>query len=313
MNRMFFVFIFLFSLFGYGKNQIVAISEIEIENKKIITLGDVTNIKDFPELLSKSLESIELGNAPELGEERIFTSSAIALILRKKMTKQELQKYQLRIPNQVRVKIKDNSLTQENLKRELMGHWQVKCQECRFKIKYINFPRISSSESVENWTLDAGETLPKGNFNVALYIQNKDKSSRQYWVSGHVSLFKKVPVAKKMLNLGEKFSLNNIGIEEREITHSMDTAPELSELVGKSANQVIRSGTIIWHNVVLREKAILKGELVKIVIGGEKFELSTVGKANRDAYLGERVDITPIGTSKPLFGAVINKGEVRIE
>ncbi|MCB0356703.1 MAG: flagellar basal body P-ring formation protein FlgA [Bdellovibrionales bacterium] len=286
----------------------------EVQNIKSITLGLISEFQNVPKPLQDKLRSVVLGNAPQTGgEKRVFSSSAIAMAFRKHLNKNELQDLKLVIPNEVLISVKNHNLNNKNVSKELLAIWQNYCGDCSFKIQYLNMPLISNIHDVEDWSLDVGKDLPRGSFNVAMYVKLKKQNVRNFWVTGQAKVYRKVPVVKKAMAVGERFNKDNVEIQEKEITYAYDSTPEVNDVYGLQSTQALRPGAIIWQGLVLREKAMVRGEIVKLVIGNEVFEMSTLGKVESDAYIGDRVQVKNLQTNKILTGSVTAKGEVRLE
>ena len=304
---------FFFASQLLAENSIRVKPLIEVQNVRNITLGLISEFKGLPEDTQKNLASVVLGNAPKKGEKRVFSSPAIAMAFRKHLTKEQIKGLKLVIPSEVVIRVKDRSLKKENIKKELSEIWKGYCADCSFKIQMMSLPYIKNISDVEDWSVDAGKEPAKGNFNLPMYIKMKGQNLKQYWLTGHSRVYKRVPVLKKAMAHGERFSKKNVHILDKDITFAYDSTPNLKDIYGKQCSQAMRAGAIIWQNRVLREKALTRGEIVKLVIGNELFELSTLGKAESDAYVGDSVRVKNLKTNKVVSGLVVRKGEVRLE
>jgi flagella basal body P-ring formation protein FlgA len=307
------LFLGFWSVTTLAKSLIRAPSEVEVAVDQPITLGVLTNVGEFPGLVKKSVDKLVMGQAPQTGQKIIFTNSALALAFRKVLTEEENKNYQLVLPSQISVKVQDNSYNSENIKNAIIQIFQKKCESCRVVIKNLNLPLISPNDKVLKWTIESDINLPKATFNVPIVIENQESKNKQYWITGQIAIFKKVPVAAKIINRGDKLTMENIRLEERDITFSLDSAPIYTDLIGKQTNQFLKAGDVLWHSVILREKAVSRGEIVKLILGTDQFEITTTGKVNQDAYIGDQVEIIPLGGNRVIMGSVTSKSEVRIE
>ncbi|MCB9024952.1 MAG: flagellar basal body P-ring formation protein FlgA [Bdellovibrionaceae bacterium] len=314
MYKLVFFFLTIFlteTLFAEGVIKVK--SDVEIKDAKTITLGLISEFQNIPKSIQNSLSRVNLGRVPIPGEKKVFTSSEIAMAFRKKIRDEHFKDIKLIIPNEILIRYKDHKWSEENVKNELINIWRNYCSDCSFQVQYLNLPYFAKDQHVEDWSLDAGRDLPKGSFNLPVYLKFKNIPLKQYWLSGQVKLYRKVPVVEKAMNIGEIFSEEYIKIVERDVTFAYDSTPELKDLIGKRCSQSLRSGSIIWQNLVLREKAVSRGEIVKLTIGNDRFEVSTMGKAEKDAYIGDTVQVTILKFNKLVSGSVVSKGEVRVE
>ncbi len=306
-------FILVFSQLGVAKTTVRTLPSVEIGNSKNITLEMVISSEGLPKELLKILNRVRLGNVPKVGERRVFSGTAIAMAFRKNLSKEQLNTYKLVIPNQVVVRVKDRRLTERNVKKELLSIWQSQCSTCSYKIKYLSLPKIKNIKTVEHWSLDTGRDTPRGSFNLAIHIKQIDKPTQQYWVAGQVRTFKKALVVKEYMTRGERFTKENTEYKSKDITFSYDSLVNIEDVVGRKSKQSLRVGSIIWQNSIVREKAINRGEIIKVLITSDSFEVSTFGKAKSDGFIGDRVQVETVGANKLVTGSVTKKGEVRVE
>lgn len=313
MKWMIFNFIILAVTVLHAKAFIDVKSKVEFSSVEYITLGMISEYQNVPHEIQEKLNKIVLGNAPKAGERRVFSNAAIAMAFRKHLPGDWAKKVQVHIPNEVRVNVRDLKWNQENIKKQLVETWQQHCQDCQLQLQYLNLPYLSSENNIEEWSVDAGKDLPKGSFHIPVYIKQAQQPLKQYWLSGQLRIYKKVPIVAKAMAMGEIFSQDFVEWAERDVTFAYDGTPFVRDILGKRTSQALRAGNIIWQNLILREKAILRGDMVKLIIGTETFEVSTMGRAENDAYVGDTVQVKNLKSNKVVSGAVTGKNEVRIE
>ena len=273
----------------------------------------ISEFNNVPDLTKARLSKVVLGNAPRKGEKRVFSSSAIAMAFRKHLSKDQLNQVKIVIPNEVLVRIRTKNFDEKQIEKELKNKWSAFCKECNLKIQMLSLPVISNTDQIEEWNVEVGKELSKGNFTIPIYIKKINENFQQYWLSGHLRVYKKVPVVQKAMAYHERFTEENVILEEKDITFSYDSTPQLADIYGKQSSQTMSTGSIVWQRNIYREKALKRGEIVKLVIGNEVFELSTLGQAEQDAFIGDTVNVKNLKTNKIVSGEVINKGEVKIE
>ena len=125
-------------------NQVIRIkSYVKVTQKKQLVLLDLVDNQITDKKLELLLQSIELGNAPKIGERRDFTGRGLSLALRKALLKDK--QVQIKIPRNIVVENPGIELTQLVLKKELMKSWKAICADCKYKDAIFTY-RISQEK-----------------------------------------------------------------------------------------------------------------------------------------------------------------------
>jgi flagella basal body P-ring formation protein FlgA len=76
---------------------------------------------------------------------------------------------------------------------------------------------------------------------------------------------------------------------------------------------MMNAGDIVWRGSLVREKAIQRGELVRVVSGEGNWSVSVQAKTEQDGFLGDTVNLRNVQTNKLISGRVIGRGEVEVQ
>ena len=278
-----------------------------------ITLGQIAEFKNLSTSDQQHLSKIVLGDLPQKGESRVFTSFAISQIFRTHLNRSKYPKMQLKIPSQIKVENKAIELTEKNIHRQLINHWRPLCKYCEFRLTQVSIPRLPDHLKNREWQVVPRHELPKGAFSAQIRIKDQNQRDHIYWLSAYLTILKEVPVIKRSAPMSYRLGEDDIVKEKREITFSSDRTPKLSELVGKKIRRSLRAGDILWSNLIVRDKALQRGDLVKLIYDNSQFELSTLGEAAQNGFVGDRVKVKSKSTNQTLTGVVVSKGKVRVE
>lgn len=277
-----------------------------------VTLAHIVDDHGLARAFVLKLNAVALMRAPEYGERMELSQAAAMEALRPLVMaerRRSRQNIRLVVPKNIVVDTVKRGMSAEQVTAELVQAWQPLCGDCQLEVDGVSLPRV---ESVRDWTLKIKAEIPRGSFSVPVELIRDDGSSFPAWVSGRVVLKKKVPVAKRVLQMGERVQSDDYRWEYRDISFSMDGVPQADELTGKRIKQGIRAGDVLWMNALEKEKAVRRGDLVQVRSGSDQWEVSLRVIAEGDAYIGDVINLKNPKTNSLLVGQVTGRGEVEL-
>lgn len=292
--------------------------KVEVDAKETITLGDITQFEDLDlsEKQIKKLQSVHLADAPKPGESRLFTDIGLAQVLRthiRAIEQKTGEKITLHMPAKVTVIRKPLRLEESAVAAELKKQMNALCLDCEFEISQLILPVLNQSiPSGSRWALKMRPELPKGSFSIPLEIKNEDSTRRLFWITGQVIVRKRVPVAKRLIAIGEKIQSNDISHELKDITFSVDQAADNVEIEASYASREIAANQVVWRSYLRRETATRQGELVRVIAGSESWQISVEGVAQQSGYVGDLIRVKIPRTQKTVSGLIREKGVVEV-
>lgn len=294
-------------------NEIRLRSYSHVSDKKQLILADIAEIKISNKLQEKQVKAIALSDVPVVGEKRTFTAKGISSLLRDHLQRifSEDERPKLVIPNEVVVE-HINSFSEEMVQRELIRQWKRLCESCEFKIEAMQLPQLPDDIRGGEWTISESYQLSRGGFTQKVLFKNATLS-RVYWINGHVKIEHKVPVANRILQYGEPIKKEDVDWLKRDITFSYDRVPKHDSIIEQKVGRVMRPGQIVWQSAILREKAVYRGDLVKVINENAQFQISLTGVAQADAFIGDVINIVNPKSKKLMSGTVFEKGKVIVQ
>lgn len=275
---------------------------------KLIQLVDLEKSQGLQAIRSR-LENASVMKIQEAGERVELSLQSVAEYLKMALSTQERQEFKFSIPRKIVIQVQTPKLTEEEVRKRLIGSWSAQCAECRIEITDLRLPM----GDFKQWEIVVPSTLPKGSFNVPLQVKNQKGQDARFWIQGKVDLFKEVPVAQRALYMGERLQAQDFRYEWRSITHAVDGSPAKNLMIGMMVKMPISVDQVIWSRNLEREKALRKGDQVRVFSSGGLWELSLPAVADRDADIGDTVTLKNPSTKKSLVGLVVGKGEVEIK
>ena len=304
--------LFLAGLAAEAAPQISVQAAIEIEEQESITLGDIATFEGFSANRTQELKSVRLTDAPQVGEQRVFTSQALAQIFRNYIGSDEAgEKVYFSIPNRIVISRKAMKLNEVSVKQSIIEQLKNICSSCEFKIDRIAVPLVNSLTAQSKWSVRIRNELPKGTFSYPLELKN-ESGSQTYWVNGSISISKRALVAKRNINIGERIAVGDFADELRDITFLHDSIADQADLVGSVAARGIRAEQVIGRTFLKKEPAFKFGDVVKVISGNESWQISIDGVAQQSAAVGETARVKIPRTQKLLSGVVVDKGVIEV-
>ncbi len=302
----------LIFFFAHAEEGVIRVSShVEVNSRDPLLLGQILQFQHVPDHLMQELNKIPLGDAPAMGEVREFSNVAISSLLRLHLPSQA--DYRLVIPSRVVIAAQPLKMDEKSVTDILVRHWQNRCRGCRVEIENLSVPRWEAHRSQLRWSLDLKDQIPRGSFSVMLRVESDSSQSTTYWVRGQLRILTKTPVARRSLAIGERLTAEDFEWRESDVTHAVDGVPTEEDLVGKVLSRATRARDIIWLGALVREKALKRGDLVKVRAREGSWEITTSAIADSDGYEGDVVNVRNPKSNRVYSAIVRGSGWVEIQ
>lgn len=283
----------------------------KVETTKAVLLSDIAEISDLDDNAMAEVGKIEIAEIPN-NATRNLTGFQISKILRKYLPNIEEklgQRITTVVPPLVRIQNRIFKLDAEVVAQKIDSEFKKICIDCEFKITNLVIPELHNINSNATWSLEyQGAKLPRGNFSVPLRIESKT-----IWVTGNAKVLKKVPVAVRNLNIGERISESDFKIELKDVTQANDGFPESSKLIGRQVSRGVPVNELITYANLAKEIAVKFGQPVKVLSTNEWLEITMNGVAQEKGDVGDRIKILNPSTKATISAVIEAPGIVRIQ
>lgn len=279
----------------------------------MLSLSDIAEFNGIGEQYLQKLSNITLGRAPQIGEQQSYTSIFLSSVLRKALNEVPTdlrEEWQIKIPSKVTIKNEGFRLNSETVESKLKSHWARQCAECRFVVMNLITPQIPQELQKFPWELRLNETLPRGQFAVPVEVREKNEKLHLFWVRGQVQVMKEVPVTTRAIGFGERFTKDDFKMDWKDVTFAYDSAPSAEQLVGRRVSRSLRNGETIFNGVLEREKALKRGDLVRVVLTQDNWKIVMNAVAEEDGFVGDTIKVRNDRSKKQISGIVTADGEV---
>lgn len=283
---------------------------------KSLTLGDIAAFSGFTPAETSSLKKIALGNAPAFGEKRNYSNQALSEILRahiKSLREGNSRHIKLQIPDEVSVEGNGLVLNLATVTTKLAENLQRQCEACEFRIEDSRLPEIPAFSPQSTWSVRADYQKLRGPFNLPVEVVNPIGEKSVYWLSGRLTIWKKVPVTTRLLSVQDRLENSDIKWIKRDVTFALDTSPSESEIVGAQIKTSVGPDQILFQSHLVRKRALNRGEIVTLTTGSTTWNINLKGVAQDPGYLGDTVRVLNSETKKIVMGTVVAQGVVEVK
>lgn len=303
------LFLFLFSQWSMA-GVIEFKSSLVVAPNSSLTLMDLVDSKESAAIgeIEKKLSKTTILQVQDAGERVGLSLQSVAGHLKLALSPEERERFKFSIPRRIEIHVEAPKLTEEYVTQRLIHEWQTLCEPCKIQILDLRLP----IGKFAHWKLDIPKNIPKGSFNLAMDVKTTD-GERRYWVQGRLDVLKEVPVAQRALYVGERVQAEDFKYQWRSVTHATDGVPARNLIIGSQIKLPISADSVIWSRHLAKEKALRRGDQVRVYSSGRFWEMSLPAVAEGDAEVGDTVTLKNPKTNKKLVGLVVGKGEVEVK
>jgi flagella basal body P-ring formation protein FlgA len=292
--------------------------EVRVAEKSTVRAGDpirlVALLKgEIPDSeLNAKLSDLVVFEALANGTEKTFKSQELVLILRERLSFQDLQRLSVKVPERFVVRAQRNFLYPTDIAREIKERAQAMCAPCTVEFEDLNMPEMKGANEVLQTHLDTQALKGAGSFLLPLQVETS-QGRNVHWVTGKISFYKMAPVAKRLIRANERIAESDFEIKKINISYAKDGIPSKEDLSGKLSMRTLAVGQPIFAADLKKEPAATRGQSVRILTGNESFEIVTSGIAEEGGSIGDSIKVKSSDTQKLLSGVLIDKGTVRVQ
>lgn len=287
-------------------------SEVEISGAEIY-LGEAAQIEGANAKELKVLSEITLGAAPRPGVLRWLHRSSVEYALYRSGWPEGA--FVLVMPAKVKTIGKYQSLSGERMTaavEELIGkqaspHWE------RWWFDWINLPNSPALPPGEVRVVAQGkvETLSPGPLSVLLKIYVADQEFRTLPGSVRLHIEAEVYIIDQNLERNQVLFGEEITLEIRELVSGREISAPLDP--GKHrVKRSLRSGLPLEEGDIEPVPEVCEGSRVQVSLKTESIQLTVVGIARRDGWLGDEIPVQNVNGSKVFTALVTGPGQLEV-
>ena len=276
-----------------------------------VLLGDLADLHGFdPSVQKEMIKVVVLENA---SVNMTLSEMQITEKLRQKITNglSSNGSVLVKVPKTVRIEI-NYGISRASVEAALLEKFQTGCGDCSFLIEDLRLPRITGMKDSTPWELNLANTSNAGAFTVPLFV-HLPHGPETYWVTGVVKMFKNVLVTKKVINIDAKLTASDFVSKQVDVTYLKDTPATEQELAGQSLRRTLGAGQVILRNDIRRNYALTRGQVTKVILAGNGYDLAIQAIAEQNGYVGDVIRLKNLESQRMITGVVTEKGVVRVE
>jgi flagella basal body P-ring formation protein FlgA len=179
-------------------------------------------------------------------------------------------------------------------------------------VRDLAVPKIADLPVSATWDLTPDWQKVRGTFQIPLEVVVPGEKKSIYWVTGKVSIKRKVVVLKRDLIYNAKIQPDDLEIQKRDITFKNDTVTDLKEPIGALTLTQVTAGLPLTRSQFRRPPALIRGQNVTVRMGDGGWDVSIKGVAQESGMIGDLVKVLNPNTKKTVVGTVVAEGLVEV-
>ncbi len=195
-------------------------------------------------------------------------------------------------------------VNKKELQRKITNHLTSQCNACIYDIQISKLP-FTNSATMNFRTAEFD--LARGSFMLPL-VDSATTVTNKFYATGSWKTFKKVSVANKWMGQGYRVTSEDLKEELKEVTFLNDKLVERENLIGKQVVRAIAANTIITRDLLVVEKMIKKGDLIRLILKDGPFEIEMNAQAEADGLEGDSIKVK--ANQKVITAKVVSKDKV---
>lgn len=309
---------FVFPLWHYS--SVLAITTVEVlehaqVRSKLISLGDISEIKGEDRLLVEQLQSVVLGKAPLPGEMKEISGHYIESRVRH--SEVDASAVTLHLPEKVQVVCESIEVSSQKIE-EIVKRFILK--KVPWNPKQVSI-KVSDTKGI---TLAAGnityEVVPRGRedylgaTNLLLVFMVNGKEEKRLRVTAHIDVSKEVVLSNRPLKRHSIITQEDIRLEKRNLAElTPDVITDPLEVIGKRTRRAIDPNAPLKLNSLEVAPLVKRGDLVTIVAETDVLKITTQGVVIEKGCKGEVVRVINTGSRREVYARVVDSRTVKVE
>lgn len=294
-----------FLALAHGRPEIIFDSVIEISSSDEISLGDLVSLRNPTQDLIQITEKYKIDQKTLADGLNPQSVRQIYKDLVTKFPAVAQDNPKLVVPQKIDLKTV-TGFSEAFFIRKLNNYLAAQCEGCDVSVVDIKAGSIKTG-SVPKIQWQDVKLSPS--VLVAATVQDQ-----VHWISVNVKIKKNVLVAKRNMIFNERISEEDFESRWMDVTFAKEEPVTIESLrdYKKTARPVMR-GKAIFPADLKRDPAAERGKTVKIIIGDQDFEISSVGVAEDSGHVGDIIKVKYPDNKKILSAVIIEKGVVRVQ
>jgi flagella basal body P-ring formation protein FlgA len=132
-------------------------------------------------------------------------------------------------------------------------------------------------------------------------------------VLAEVTLLRRVVVASRIINRGQDIAARDLRVDERPFKRLEDVGlTELPAAIGMEARRALRPGDMLRPGDLRNKPLVKRNQLVAVWSRAGGLVVQSTGRATREGWLGDELEIRAEGSERKFFGTVSGPGMVTV-
>ena len=294
---------------------VVKVPERAKVNSKLISLGEIADIKGDDSQLVEALKSIVLGKAPLPGEMREISDRYVEMKVKQKGI--DPSTLTLDLPEKIEVLRESIEISPKEIEKIVK---QFIHQKMPWDSKQVTI-KTSPTKGI---VLAAGEityeVVPQkredylGVTNLSVIFMVDGRAESKLWVNAHIDVSKEVVVSNHLLRRHYTITEGDIRLENMNLAElSANVVTDPLEVIGKRTKRAIDPNLPLELNFLEVPPLVRRGDLVTIVAESDTLKITTQGIVSENGCKGEMVRVINTNSRKDVYARVVDSRTVAVD
>lgn len=309
------IFLILLTMSSFGMT--IELQDRAVVSSKNVLLKDLAVVTDCTESELERINLIYICNAPLVGKSRNIDSNyIIARILQAGISRAS---FQIKGAKKIQIQTLFQILKPERIIEYAKNYIMITLGDSKQKIK------VESVQSIREIKLPLGDIEFKvcSSFNPQDYCKQfyvpveifvGGKQYQIIRVNFRIQRFEDVVIADEDINRHQVLTNSMLKIVEKDV-YSLQTRPfnQIETLIGKQTVAIVKKGSVLTSDMVETIPLIKRGDIVTIKNEIGPLVVTTLGKAQDDGILGQKIKVQNLDSKTVIVGRVQDKQTIIIE
>lgn len=298
-----------------GSISISIPDKVEIDSASVV-LGQLARVTGVDQELTRQLEGVMIGRAPQAGDSRTISRDYVLLRLRQAGYDPAL----LTIKAPEKVTLSRRAVTISAADLEMMVRAYVTANPpftgADMSITSVRIPGdvMLPTGDIQHEIQYLPQSQASGTLPVNIFFSIDGNPVKRLMVTVNIMLMKDVPVTRRPIARYQMIQAEDLMMQTMDVADLPANAVfAFEDIKGQRARRTIGSRTVLRKDQLEFPPAVKKGDRVLIVAESGGLRITTAGEVKNPGKVGDRVRVENLDSNKTLFARVIDARTVQVE
>jgi flagella basal body P-ring formation protein FlgA len=290
-------------------------AKVEVDGADVV-LGQLGHVTATERDLTKQVEAVTIGRAPQAGHSRTISRNYILLRLRQSGFDPNL----IAIKAPEKIVLSRRAVTISAVDLEMMVRAYIAdnppFRGADMTITSVRIPGevLLPTGDVHHEIQYLPQSRASGTLPLNIFFSIDGTPIKRILVTANITLMKDVPVTRRPIARYQLIQAEDLMMQTMDVTDlPANTVFAFEDIKGQRARRNIGPRTVLRKDQLEFPPAVKKGDRVLIVAESGGLRITTTGEVKSQGKVGDRVKVENLDSNKTLFARVIDARTVKVE